>query len=131
MQGHAGKLIVGTFVGRIVVAMKGRFHPYEGTLFRIGKFPGKLVQIKHLAILRIPGRDADRISGKLIQTYIQTWMSYVVRLTAWKTEISEKFLDEFSHLIGSIYILGYKSWKVGLPVRIMKLLGCSGIVFNS
>ena len=44
MQGHAGKLIVGTFVGRIVVAMKGRFHPYEGTLFRIGKFPGKLVQ---------------------------------------------------------------------------------------
>ena len=48
MQGHAGKLIVGTFVGRIVVAMKGRFHPYEGTLFRIGKFPGKLVQIKHL-----------------------------------------------------------------------------------
>ena len=78
MQGHAGKLIVGTFVGRIVIAMKGRFHPYEGTLFRIGKFPGKLVQIKHLAILRIPGRDADRISGKLIQTYIQTWMSFPV-----------------------------------------------------
>ena len=67
MQGHAGKLIVGTFVGRIVVAMKGRFHPYEGTLFRIGKFPGKLVQTKYLVeknkILRIPGRDTDRMSG--------------------------------------------------------------------
>jgi len=55
VQGHAGKLIVGTFVGRIVVAMKGRFHPYEG----------------------------------------------------------------------------YKSWKVGLPVRIMKLLGCSGVVITN
>ena len=67
MQGHAGKLIVGTFVGRIVVAMKGRFHPYEGTLFRIGKFPEKLVQTKYLVekrkILRIPGRDTDRMSG--------------------------------------------------------------------
>ena len=48
VQGHAGKLIVGTFVGRIVVAMKGRFHPYEGTLFSNGKFPGKFVQTKHL-----------------------------------------------------------------------------------
>ena len=69
VQGHAGKLIVGTFVGRTVVAMKGRFHPYEG-------------------------------------------------------KVGCLFLMIF------YVLLGYKSWKVGLPVRIMKLLGCSGTVLK-
>ena len=127
MQGHAGKLIVGTFVGRIVVAMKGRFHPYEGTLFRIGKFPGKLVQTKYL-VQKIKFYEFQGVTQTVC---LDEFSSNAVWLTTWKTEISENFLDEFSRLIGSIYILGYKSWKVGLPVRIMKLLGCSGIVFNS
>jgi len=55
VQGHAGKLIIGTKAGKTIIAMKGRFHAYEG----------------------------------------------------------------------------YPAWKISLPVRMMKYLGCTGVIVTN
>ncbi|HET9799963.1 MAG TPA: purine-nucleoside phosphorylase [Gemmatimonadaceae bacterium] len=39
VAGHAGRLIAGTIAGRPVVALSGRFHPYEGHPPALASFP--------------------------------------------------------------------------------------------
>jgi purine-nucleoside phosphorylase len=39
IAGHAGRLIAGTLAGRSVVALSGRFHPYEGHPPALASFP--------------------------------------------------------------------------------------------
>jgi purine-nucleoside phosphorylase len=41
--GHAGALIVGTLEGRLVAALAGRFHMYEGHDVRLAAFPARVV----------------------------------------------------------------------------------------
>lgn len=43
VAGHAGKLIVGTLEGKVVVALAGRFHMYEGHDVRLAAFPARVV----------------------------------------------------------------------------------------
>jgi purine-nucleoside phosphorylase len=43
VAGHAGTLIVGTLEGKLVVALAGRFHMYEGHDVRLAAFPARVV----------------------------------------------------------------------------------------
>jgi len=66
--GHSGQIVIGDLANKTIIAMKGRFHAYEGE----------------------------------------------------------------SSIRKNIYlkILGYPSWKIALPIRMMKYLGCKGFDFN-
>lgn len=44
VEGHAGELVIGTLSGKIVAAMKGRFHFYEGYTFEEVTFPVRVMK---------------------------------------------------------------------------------------
>lgn len=58
VEGHDGKLIIGTYAGKEVIAMKGRFHFYEGYSMQEVTFPVRVLNflgIKHLFISNAAG----------------------------------------------------------------------------
>jgi purine-nucleoside phosphorylase len=64
VEGHAGKLIIGALGGVDVVAMKGRFHYYEGYTMEEVTFPVRvfaLMGIKTLVLTNAAGGTASRL----------------------------------------------------------------------
>jgi purine-nucleoside phosphorylase len=58
VEGHAGRLVVGTLEGKKVVAMQGRFHYYEGYPMKEVTFPVrvmKLLGVKRLIVTNAAG----------------------------------------------------------------------------
>lgn len=58
VEGHSGKLIIGTLGGRKVLAMQGRFHYYEGYTMKEVTFPIRVFQalgIKYLFVSNAAG----------------------------------------------------------------------------
>ncbi|MBU5590252.1 purine-nucleoside phosphorylase [Clostridium sp. MSJ-4] len=45
VQGHAGRLVIGKLQGKIVVAMQGRFHYYEGYTMQDVTFPVRVMKL--------------------------------------------------------------------------------------
>src|SRR5690606_41432309 len=44
VEGHAGQLVMGTLMGKEVIAMQGRFHYYEGYSFNEVTFPVRVMK---------------------------------------------------------------------------------------
>lgn len=58
VEGHSGKMLIGRMAGRLVVALSGRFHYYEGYSTSEVVFPIRVMQkigIKHLLISNAAG----------------------------------------------------------------------------
>jgi purine-nucleoside phosphorylase len=51
VAGHAGTLIVGTLAGKVVLALNGRFHVYEGHDVRLAAFPARVAHALGARIL--------------------------------------------------------------------------------
>ncbi len=70
VQSHSGKLIFGTFAGRRVVAMAGRFHYYEGYDMKQVTFPVRVMKgldIRRLLISNAAGSVSPHIfAGDLV-----------------------------------------------------------------
>ncbi len=70
VEGHAGRLVVGTFRGRRVVAMQGRFHFYEGWGLDKVTFPVrvfKLLKCTHMIVTNSSGGiNVDWTPGDLM-----------------------------------------------------------------
>jgi purine-nucleoside phosphorylase len=65
VEGHAGKLIVGTLAGADVLLMKGRFHFYEGYDMQEVTLPIRvfsLIAIQSLILTNAAGGTAERLS---------------------------------------------------------------------
>ena len=70
VEGHAGKLCVGTLGGREVVALAGRFHMYEGHTARASVFPVRVVHALGVRVLfasnAVGGLDRALHAGDLV-----------------------------------------------------------------
>ena len=70
VEGHAGRLYVGTLGGREVIALAGRFHMYEGHTARAAAFPARVVHALGARVLvasnAAGGLDRALIPGDLV-----------------------------------------------------------------
>jgi len=58
VEGHSGKLIIGTLGGKRILAMQGRFHFYEGYSMKEVTFPVRVFQalgVKYLFVSNAAG----------------------------------------------------------------------------
>ncbi|HRS41920.1 MAG TPA: purine-nucleoside phosphorylase, partial [Dysgonamonadaceae bacterium] len=58
VEGHSGKLIIGTLGGKSILAMQGRFHFYEGYSMKEVTFPVRVFQalgVKYLFVSNAAG----------------------------------------------------------------------------
>lgn len=69
-EGHEGQMVAGTLGGKTVVAMRGRFHFYEGYTMRSVTFPIRVFQLMGINTLLITnaagGINQDFVQGDLM-----------------------------------------------------------------
>ncbi|EOD01075.1 purine-nucleoside phosphorylase [Caldisalinibacter kiritimatiensis] len=70
VEGHDGKLVIGTLEGKKVIAMKGRFHYYEGYTMQEITFPVRVMKALGINILLVTnacgGLNKDLYPGALM-----------------------------------------------------------------
>lgn len=70
VEGHAGRLVIGKFQGKEVVAMQGRFHFYEGYDMQAVTFPVrvmKLIGVETVVVTNAAGAaNKDFVPGDLV-----------------------------------------------------------------
>ena len=70
VEGHAGELVIGKLMGKQVVAMKGRFHYYEGYSMKEVTFPVRVMKAIGIELLLVTnacgGLNPDLYPGALV-----------------------------------------------------------------
>lgn len=70
VEGHAGQLVIGKLMGKQVVAMKGRFHYYEGYSMKEVTFPVRVMKALGVELLLVTnacgGLNPDLYPGALV-----------------------------------------------------------------
>jgi len=70
VEGHAGQLVIGKLMGKQVIAMKGRFHYYEGYSMKEVTFPVRVMKAVGVELLLVTnacgGLNPDLYPGALV-----------------------------------------------------------------
>lgn len=132
VQGHAGKLVIGALEGKVVIAMKGRFHFYEGYDLDLVTLPVRVMRklgVQQIIVTNAAGGiDEDFKPGDLM--LIENHINFTGQnplIGANDDELGDRFPDMSTAYDSSLRALAERqALKQGIQIRKGVYVGTTG-----